>query len=85
MRATLFFRTMKHGRKIFDRERNTFLIDLCNVATIPLSLKNHEIFGKHYRERAFGKRPVRALDLSDEKTAHILAGAFWSSSPLRRH
>lgn len=86
MRAVLFFRVLNRGRKVYETERNAFILDLCNVATIPVNIKNHETFSKHYRERAFGKKKVKALDLRDEKTAHILASAFWSSSPLgRRH
>ena len=85
MRATLFFKTMRHGRKIYSAERNTFMADLCNVATIPLSLENHKTFSKMYLERVYGAARRKALDLKDEKTAHILAGAFWASSPIRRH
>lgn len=85
MRAALFFKVLNSARKLHARERSAFIIDLCNVATIPVNLKNHEIFTKHYRERIFGKKKSKALNLRDEKTAHILAGAFWASSPIRRH
>ncbi len=85
MRASLFFRVLKSGRTIYTKDRNSFVLDLCNVATIPINIKNHKTFTEHYRERVYGKKKSRALDLRDEKTAHILASAFWASSPIRRH
>jgi len=85
MRASLFFRVLNRGRTVYARERSSFLAELCDVATVTANLENHKIFSKHYRERAFGKKKSKALDLKDEKTAHILASAFWASSPIRRH
>jgi hypothetical protein len=84
MRATLFFKVLNAAREKHAKEKCAFLAEICNVATIPLNFKNHEIFAKHYRELAYGKPKRRALDIKDEKTAHILASAFWASSPIRR-
>lgn len=84
MRARLFFRVMNHGRKIYFRERSIFIAELCDAATIPLSLKNHDIMKKHYIERAFGKPKRRGMDLKDPNTIRILDAAFRAAAPGMR-
>lgn len=85
MRAGAFFKVLKKGKEIHAREKNSLVASICDAATIPLNFKNYETFGKYYREMAYGKPKRRALDLKDDKTAAIIASAFWSSSPIRRN
>lgn len=70
---------------MYFREKNIFLSELVDVVVASQGGENHKIMKKHFAERAFGKPKVKALDLKDEKTAHILASAFWASSPIGRH
>ena len=84
MRAALFFRVLNEGRAMHAKAQAGFVAELCNVASITYNDKNYKTFSEHYRERAYGKRKIRALDLKDDKTAHILSSAFWASSPIRR-
>ncbi len=75
MRAALFYRTLNHGRKIYNRERNLLLRDLCEVGVIPHHFQNYKASREYFTERAFPK-VNRALPADDKKSAEIVAAMF---------
>lgn len=81
MRAALFFRVIKHGRKIYNRERYLFLAALADVGAIPNAPGNYKEVKESFVKRAFPERRPKALPADDIRTAQIAASMFRSLSP----
>lgn len=75
MRAAQFFRVLRSGREVHERERSLLLMDLCEVGAISQSFEHYKNAREHFRERAF-PRVVKALPADDLKTAQIAAAMF---------
>lgn len=83
MRATLFFRVIDKARKIYNRERNLFLMDLCDIGVIPHHFGNYKSFKDHFKQRAFPAPEVKKTVLrgDDPRSAEIVAAAFRAVAP----
>lgn len=81
MRAKLFFETLNHGRKIYARENNLRMAELCDVAVVAANSDNHKAFRKQFLDRAFGVKKPPAMNPKDPKTANIVAAAFHAAQP----
>ena len=72
MKASVFFKVIRHGRKIYSRERNILLADLTDVVMSPLGKDTHEEIRGHFMGRAFPKSKPKALPADDVRTFHIV-------------
>jgi hypothetical protein len=86
MDASHFFLTLKHARKQHRAERNMFLLDMCDVATIPLNIANHKLFKEHFRKSAYPNvvKKRKQLPIDDDRTAQIVAAALHSAAKHMR-
>ena len=80
MQASLFFRIIRHGRKIYARERNTFLADLCDIGVIPHAFENYNASKEMFMNRAFPKKK-KVMRLDDPNSAMIVEAMFRSIPP----
>jgi hypothetical protein len=80
MNAAMFFRVFGHARKLHLEERAIMMAELCDVVSIGgvATVQHYKEVKKIFSERIFGKRKRKAMSLTDPKTAHILASAFWA-------
>ncbi len=86
MKAALFFRVINHGRKIYSRERNLFLADLCDVGVISHSFQNYKTSKDSFRERVFEKK-TKAFPADDIRSFQMAEAMFRATNPAmaRRH
>lgn len=80
MRANLFFKTLNHGRRIYHKENNARMLDMCEVMSISLSGKNYEVVRKYFLSRIYPQRN-KASSLKDAKAINSLAGMFHAAMP----
>lgn len=82
MVATMFFKTLRHGREMHFRTLNKFLSDLCDVGMVSVGPKNYDNVKEHFRERVYGKPKRKAMDPMDPKTAAIMESFFAAGIPV---
>lgn len=82
MEAAIFFRVLKHGRKIHKAERDLMLMDLCDIATISLNHENYKTFKKHFQSRSFPAPKKKPMPADDFRTAQIVGAALKAVSPF---
>lgn len=87
----MFFRTLNHGRKIYNRERCLLLADLCSVVSTP-HVKDPDDHAQSFVKRAFPDKKPKAFDAADPNSFAIaeamvrnLNPALMMGAPRGRH